>query len=451
MTEANKMKRYQAIVIAVAAVVLVAVVSTAVVNSRSEGRSQEISLISGLEGVGTGFYYDSDSISKGDLFVLNDDGSLKTRTNSEGYEVAIFKPAGWERLTFGIPTVGSIQYYQLKTIVEVYLNDASYTDGTTLSLKLVSTSPGSGQVGYLVTGGSVSSIKEYVSQGLKIGVTWDPQYSALTTGDNAPFDGLITTAELFPHVTCCVLYANASFIEENRETSERLVWAIVNATNWLNAVYDDIKENGYDSSKESHKALVSFALKYAGGSNSGLTEEQILNSFDSIEYGWGDEITGKYDASNPLTKVKSDIAEQTDTLYSVGVLIKSLEDLGFKDSTEFAESFVDDSVLSAALKVSSWSGDAKAKVTFSTIANDVHQLPVHLANEVLPGLSEILGNDQLKDGITLFEQAGIEISLLSASGSSQVITQMQSNEADFGVAAQPGVIAYDINNALTKR
>ena len=86
----------------------------------------------------------------------------------------------------------------------------------------------------------------------------------------------------------------------------------------------------------------------------------------------------------------------------------------------------------------------------SAIANDIHQLPTHLADEKLPGLSELLNNPNLDDDKTLFEQAGIRISFTYANGSNQVVTQLQSGEADFGVAAQPAVIIYDINNGLTK-
>ena len=86
----------------------------------------------------------------------------------------------------------------------------------------------------------------------------------------------------------------------------------------------------------------------------------------------------------------------------------------------------------------------------SAIASDLRQIPMHLANEKLPGLSELLGNPDLDDGSTLYEQAGIEISFKYANGSNQVVNQLQSGEADFGVAAQPAVIIYDINNGLTK-
>lgn len=450
------MQRYKVIAIAVAVVVLAAAVVTVVARSGNNGGYEndgEINLVSGLEGVGTGFYYDPSAVEKGDLIVLNDDGSYKTRQNSEGFDVVIFNPKGWEGLVFGIPSIGSIQYYQLKTIVEDYLADKTWTDGTTADLKLVASEhPGKGEVGFLVTGGSASAIKEFQKTGLKIGVTWDPQFSALTYGDGAVYSHLVTTDMIFPHVTCCVLYGNSAFIHNNPDASARLVWAAKNATDWLNAVFDDIQKNGYDPSNERHAALMEYAIKYSGGKASGLTQEQILNSLKYIEYAWGDgDMYEKWDPENPLTKVKTDIANQTDTLYNVGgILKKDLKDLGFSNSKEFADSFVYDEPLKKAIDVKKWDEGETYEIRMSAIASDIHQIPMHLANEKLPGLSEILGNPDLDDNTTLYEQAGIEISFKYVAGSNAVVTQLQSGEADFGVAAQPAVIIYDINNSLTK-
>ena len=130
-------------------------------------------------------------------------------------------------------------------------------------------------------------------------------------------------------------------------------------------------------------------------------------------------------------------------------MFNSYSDLGFKNGANFADSFVDDSLIQKALTVKSWDTSKTTTLKFSFIVGDLHQLPVHLAAEILPGLAEVTGNSSLDNNKTLFEQAGLDIVSVDASGSGQVITQMQSGEADFGVAGQPGIIAYDINNKLT--
>ena len=107
------------------------------------------------------------------------------------------------------------------------------------------------------------------------------------------------------------------------------------------------------------------------------------------------------------------------------------------------------SLIKKVLTVKSWDTTKTTNLKFTFIVGDLHQLPIHLAAEILPGLSEITGNSSLDNNKTLFEQAGLTITEISATGSGQVITQMQSGEADFGVAGQPGIIAYDINNKLT--
>ena len=335
--------------------------------------------------------------------------------------------------------------------MEVYLSDPAYTDGETRSLSLVAGNPGPGQVGYTVTQGSAARIKEVQnSTGLAIGVTWEPQFSALVVGDSATYQNLVTTDLLFPHVTCCVLYGNSHYIKDNRDISERLVWAVKNATDWLNYVLGDIQANGYDPNNATHKTLVDLAYKHAGGSTSGLTTEQILNAFNAIEYAWGDEKTySTVDINDPLSKIKADISNQTQILYDIGGLAtNTLSDLGFRNSTEFAEKFVDDSVIKAVINKSSYGSTADLKtVTVSVIVNDLHQLPTHLADEKLPGLNAM--DSSLSDDKTLYEQAGLNVRFIDATGSNGVVTALNSNQAQFGVAAQPAVILYDINNKQT--
>lgn len=458
------MQRYKIIAIVVVVVVVIAAAAVAVSSRDSDAESTEISLISGLEGVGSGFYYKEGVIDPTELLVYNDDGTLATHNVNGVGEIVIFKPAGWAGLTFGVPTVGSIQYYQLKTIVEVYLNDTTYTDGTTASLKLVAGSPSGNQVGYTVTQGAAARI---IESNPDIGITWEPQFSALVVDGNstAPYAKLVTTDLLFPHATCCVLYGNAAYIEDHPDVAQKLVWAVKNATDWLNAVFDEItaynqsigSEEGkwvIDESSEAQRTLVELTNKYTGGTSNGLTTAQILNAFNYVEYAWGDEVVnnGNVNASNPLSKIKSDIASQTDILYDIGGLANySLSDLGFSNSTQFAEKFVDDEPLKEVLDRTSWDTTEKTRITFSVIVNDMHQLPTHLADEALPDLARYVGNPSLSSTTSLYDQAGLDVEFNGGvSGATAVITQLNSHQAEFGVAAQPAVILYDINNQQTK-
>lgn len=194
--------------------------------------------------------------------------------------------------------------------------------------------------------------------------------------------------------------------------------------------------------------------KYTGGTSNGLTTAQILNAFNYVEYAWGDEVVnnGNVNASNPLSKIKSDIASQTDILYDIGGLANySLSDLGFSNSTQFAEKFVDDEPLKEVLDKTSWNTTEKTRITFSVIVNDMHQLPTHLADEALPDLARYVGNPSLSSTTSLYDQAGLDVEFNGGvSGATAVITQLNSHQAEFGVAAQPAVILYDINNQQTK-
>lgn len=91
----------------------------------------------------------------------------------------------------------------------------------------------------------------------------------------------------------------------------------------------------------------------------------------------------------------------------------------FDSSAEFAGSFVYDEPLKKAIDTEKWYTGETYSIRISAIASDLRQIPMHLANEKLPGLSELLGNPDLDDGSTLYEQAGIEISFKYANGSNQ--------------------------------
>ena len=67
MKNGVNMQRYKVIVIAVAAIVVIAGAAVLLSNRSSEAESTEINLISGLEGVGSGFYFDESKVDKGDL------------------------------------------------------------------------------------------------------------------------------------------------------------------------------------------------------------------------------------------------------------------------------------------------------------------------------------------------------------------------------------------------
>ncbi|MDR3075599.1 MAG: hypothetical protein LBU30_06165 [Candidatus Methanoplasma sp.] len=423
-------------VIAAVAVVVVLVVAGAgvLLLTKDEKRNEEINLVLGLEAVGSGIYYDPERIDAADLFVTNPDGTVKVFENGN----VKYRAAGWNKLIFGSPGVVSIQHFQLKTIVEAYLSSPDWVEGPTKEYRLVAWQQGQdlreGEVGYIITTGAASQILDTKINGesLRIGLTWQPQLVKVV-GDT-PYDVLVRTNELFPHQTCCVLYANASFVDANPDVSERLIWATLQATDWLNQA----KEKGkIDPSDPDYLKLLEIGARVGGPT---FTTSELAVAIEDVEYSWGDV---NYSPGNPLSGVKSDIASQIDILAPLGTFKNSLSDLGFSNSQEFAERFVDDSLVSSILKngkdtVPEHSG--KYTVKMGLIQGDIHQLPVHIANTVLPGQTE-----------SFYSQAGIEITQVGSPTGAGVLAGMKANEVDFGVNAQPSVITDNINNKLTTK
>ncbi|MDR0523194.1 MAG: hypothetical protein LBG62_02060 [Candidatus Methanoplasma sp.] len=415
-------------IIAIAAVVVLVAAGAGafLLLNKSEKRTEEINIVTGLEGVGSGFYYKPGSIDASKLFVTDQSGAVAVDGNGE----VKYRAEGWNRLVIGSPGVVSIQHIQLKTIVEIYLKDQSRVDGPTKSYKLVAWREGEalrdGEVGYVVTGGAASAIEGYK---LDIGLTWQPQLAKLDAGS---YDVLVRTNELFPHQTCCLTIANQSFLQDNPGVSERVVWAIVQATEWLNAAKEKGKSNPSDPD---YLRLLEIGRGIAGPN---FTTEDLIAAIEDVEYAWGDI---GYSASDPLSKIKSDIALQTEDLSKTGDLRNTLGDLGFSSYAQYADALVDDSVLKRVLANGIDSKppyDSWSEVRFVLIAGDIHQLPVHIANALLPGQSQ-----------SLYSQVGITFKRIDVSIGAAVISGLKANEADFGVTGQPSLIVDNVNNKLS--
>ncbi|MDO5852840.1 MAG: ABC transporter substrate-binding protein [Thermoplasmata archaeon] len=421
--------------VAVAAIIVVAAVG-AFFLLKSEGRNEEINLVLGLEAEGSAIYYNADNIDASDLFVTDSSGNIVV--DSDGN--VTYRAAGWGGLIFGIPGTAAIQFYQIKTIVESYLSDSSKVEnGETASYTFKAWSEGttlaSNEVGYIVVGSAADTILSYNSstKQIDIGITWQPQIAKLTDQTRSdldtPYTVLVTTNVLFPDQTCCVLYANASFVSEHRDVAVRTVWAFIQATNWINDAIAAGEENEDD---ENFQALLTITANVAG---TGFTSDEIVEALKDVGYAWGTDNT-----TDPLDKVKEDIANQTDQLYDIGGLIdNSLSSLGYSSSSAYADDFVDSSLVLEALQISGTpTYDSTYSLNFSLIAGDMHSIAAYIASTLLPGQTQ-----------TFFEQAGIDINIVPTSLGSGVMTALKANEADFGIAAQPAFIIDNINAKLT--
>jgi hypothetical protein len=246
------------------------------------------------------------------------------------------------------------------------------------------------------------------------------------------YDVLVRTNELFPHQTCCVTIANQSFIQEHPDVAERVVWAIVQGAEWLNQA----KEKGITNPNDAdYQKLLQIGAGIAGPN---FTTDDLKIAIEDVEYDWGDVGAS---ASNPLTKLKSDVAIQAEDLYRTKDARYSATELGFNSYAEYANGLVDDSILKKVLSKGVSNKPTYTErhtVRFVFIEGDIHQLPLHIANNVLPGQTQ-----------SYFDQVGVNFERIGVSIGSAVISALKANEADVGVSGQPSIIVDNINNKLT--
>ncbi|UAL07687.1 MAG: hypothetical protein KRP56_07780 [Candidatus Methanogranum gryphiswaldense] len=421
------MANLKLIAVAVAAVIVVAAVGIFLFASDNNNkRNEEISLIAGIQSVGSGFYYDVNEIDPSTLFVLE---SIEAAENGTGD--VIYRAAGWEGLVIGTPGTVAVQHIQLKKLIEEYLNDPSKVEnGETKELKLVAWTQGQelkdGEVGYIVTTGSAATI---LSLGVDIGLTWQPQLALID--DDANYDVIVRTNELFPHEQCCVLVANTSFLSANEDASDRTTWAILQAGYWLNETIAKGVENPNDSD---YLWLIELVKTQLGNT---ATTDDVIAALQDTEYGL---IDSDYTVSNPLSVLKSNTANLAESLEGLGAVFYSVTSLGFDSYTDYANALVDDSYIKSALSQGDDTPeyDSVTTVRFSLIAGSIHDLALDLANTKLPGQSE-----------SFFTQAGINAVFTSVPTGAGVITALLANEADFGVPGLPSIVSASINNKWT--
>ncbi len=391
------------IVIAIVAVIVIASVGVFAIvkNNNNDDATPSYTLIARVNTEGSGLYIKATVLEERggveEFYSINDEGN---------YIITEANATAWGGLIFGTPGTTSIQSIQLQTIVEenLGLKFVLYQQGMTISSDSV----------YYVA--SVANATAALGNTIiNAGILWQPQYQAIIDDTSDVYTALALTNNIFPGHTCCVLAGSTSYITSHSDVTERFLAAYVEGVDW---VQDALANPG----SAEYNDLVALCVQ----KTSGLTTEEIEESLATVTYTYGS------DDSTPLASLVADVASLTDSLKELGSLKHTVQDLGFANSTDFANAFVDGSYLANALQGVSKS-TSNVTVSVAVITGDLHQIALHAA---------------IEQGF--FSEYGITIALSGATNGAGVAVALQNGTVDFGLMGAPPATITTINSELIK-
>ena len=244
-------------------------------------------------------------------------------------------------------------------------------------------------------------------------------FTLYTTGANtsAGCNTVYYTADFDPGHTCCVIGASHDFITHNSDVTVRFLAAYIESVEWVNNAIAD-------KSSEDYAYLVDLAIQ-----RTGITDRTVIEaSLDSVTYTYGYDQELGDTQERPLASLESSIADLVQNLN----LTNKISNQGFSSPSVFAQRYVNDGYLSQAISYEkNPSGYSMRTITVAVIAGDIHQIAVHLGNE-----------------LGIFESYGINLNVSSASNGAGVATSLQNGEADVGFVGAPPMTTTVVNGGL---
>ncbi len=205
---------------------------------------------------------------------------------------------------------------------------------------------------------------------------------------------LARTNEMFPNHTCCVVIAKQSYLSAHSDETVRFLAGYVNGVKYLN---DALK----DKSSDKYTQVMNVAKNQL--KDTGITEEEIAASLANITYLY-------QDGTNDLSALKTDVSQLYDNLGFPAGAVKD----------KIMAEFVDDTYIK---QVDSAVAGAEATVRVTVITGDVHQIGLHIANE-----------------LGFFQDMGIKLSIEYGKNGGAVADKVMltsSDGTDFGLLGAP--------------
>ncbi len=218
---------------------------------------------------------------------------------------------------------------------------------------------------------------------------------------------LSRTNELFPDHTCCVIIGKQTYLQNNPDTAVRFLAAYVNGVNYLNNALKDTKSDEYSKVMDVAKTQLA---------DTGITEDEIAAALGNITYLY-------QDSTGDLSGLKADIY----------TLLGELTFDRTPDTNAIMETgkFVDDTYIK---QIGSAAKGAETNVSVTVITGDVHQIALHLANE-----------------LGYFSDMGINLNITYGANGGAVAKQVimtGSDGTDFGLLGAPPATINTVNQKL---
>ncbi|MGN0098294.1 MAG: hypothetical protein ACI38Y_03080 [Candidatus Methanomethylophilaceae archaeon] len=400
------------IAVAVVAIIVVAAVGIYFVSQdNSDDEKDTYSIVARVNSEGSGVFLNAGENPSDYIEIVSQKPADGTPYLGEAPRYVVLHPEAWGGKVFGDPGVATIQHVQLGELAAAMgLNFEMYIAGSTLKNDTLYYNPGVGSYAAYATAVSTTPMTgEFI---------WEAQYSvAMENG----LVGLVTTNDLFPDHTCCVIAGNNSFMEKNTDLTVRFLAAYVESVNKMSAALAD-------PSSQAYADLVSVGMDKVAMPD-GMTDAQKKNAIESalgiVTYLYADN-----NSSKPLTALEADISKLISDFQANGNLsADAVSKAGFSSADAAAAALVNGDYLAKALASDYQKADGTDKITVAVINGDIHQIAIHY-------------------GMTLgiFKDYGLEVTLSSQTGGPGVYGAMANGSAQFGFLGAPPMTTNAINN-----
>jgi hypothetical protein len=411
MTVNNKI-----IAVVIAVIVVAAGVGIFLFNSNMN-TDKEINVVARVNTEGSGIYLKNGEIAGDYLEVMTPEAYEVYKTTMPETDkalvndtsVVVFHTEAWEKQIFGTPGTTTIQHMQLKELVEEVM-DLKFTlfrDGMQL------------QDGYVYFDSGIQSYSVFKGKATYLtgAFIWQAQYTVAVSDGCV---GLIMTDVLFPEHTCCVLAASHKYAVANEASTVAFLAAYIKSVDAVNKILSEGSGEAYDG-------LILLTINKLGLEDNEKNRKIASDALNTINYVYADK-----DSANPLGHLTSDIRDLVDKYEATGQLNRTLAELGFKDSDQFANKFVEDKYIVAAIGGSA-TVQKDVKINVAAIKGDVHQIAIHYG---------------IQQGY--FAEYGISIEISLQDNGPGVATALENGAANFGLLGAPPLTIRAIDSQLVR-